>query len=91
MSSRMVGVAAGLVLLSACAAPSSDVAEPARSDTASATSMRGYAYRAVPSSGVGTAYCGDETGMVCSFDAQTFASDRGNGGRCPNVCDLVQP
>ena len=62
-----------------------------RSDTASATSMRGYAYRAVPAGGVGTAYCGDETGMVCSFDAQTFASDRGNGGRCPNVCDLVQP
>ena len=30
-----------------------------------------------------TAYCGDETGMVCSFDAQTHASDRGNGGRCP--------
>ena len=58
-----------------------------RSDTASATGMRGYAFRAVPP-GVGTAYCGDETGMVCSFDAQTFASDRGNGGRCPNVCDL---
>jgi hypothetical protein len=61
-----------------------------RSDTASPTSMRGYAYRAVPVGGVGTAYCGDETGMICSFDAQTFASDRGNGGRCPNVCDLVQ-
>jgi hypothetical protein len=62
-----------------------------RSDTASSTSMRGYAYRAVPVGGVGTAYCGDESGNVCSYDAQTHASDRGNGGRCPNVCDLVQP
>lgn len=62
-----------------------------RSVTASSTSMRGYAYRAVPTGGVGTAYCGDESGNVCSYDAQTFASDRGNGGRCPNVCDLVQP
>jgi hypothetical protein len=62
-----------------------------RSETASSTSMRGYAYRAVPVGGVGTGYCGDETGMVCSYDTQTFASDRGNGGRCPNVCDLVQP
>jgi hypothetical protein len=63
----------------------------ARSDTASATSMRGYSYRALPSeeSGDRTAYCGDETGLICAFDAKT-TNDRGNGGRCPATCRPIE-
>ncbi len=62
-----------------------------RSPTASATSMRGYAYRALPSeeSGDRIAYCGDETGLICSFDAKT-TNDGGNGGRCPATCRPIQ-
>jgi hypothetical protein len=65
--------------------------EPAtRSATASATSMRGYSYRAIPSaeSGDRTAYCGDETGMICAFDART--ADGGNFGRCPATCRPIE-
>jgi hypothetical protein len=65
--------------------------EPAvRSATASATSMRGYSYRAIPMAEGGDriAYCGDQTGMICSFDATT--ADGGNFGRCPAVCRPVQ-
>jgi hypothetical protein len=65
--------------------------EPAvRSATASATGMRGYSYRAIPEqeSGDRVAYCGDETGMICSFDAKT--ADGGNFGRCPAVCRPIQ-
>jgi hypothetical protein len=60
------------------------------SETASATSMRGYSYRAVPGkdSGDRVAYCGDETGLICTFDA--LSDDGGNGGRCPAVCRAVQ-
>jgi hypothetical protein len=61
-----------------------------RSDTASATGTRGYSYRALPAadSGDRIGYCGDETGMICAFDAQT--PDGGNFGRCPAVCRPVQ-
>jgi hypothetical protein len=61
-----------------------------RSETASASGTRGYSYRAIPSaeSGDRTAYCGDETGMICSFDAQT--ADGGNFGRCPAVCRPIE-
>jgi hypothetical protein len=57
-----------------------------RSDTASLTGTRGYSYRAIPAfeSGDRIAYCGDETGMICAFDART--ADGGNLGRCPAVC-----
>jgi hypothetical protein len=65
--------------------------EPAaRSETASASSMRGYSYRAIPAieSGDRIAYCGDETGMICAFDART--ADGGNFGRCPAVCRPIE-
>jgi hypothetical protein len=53
--------------------------------------MRGYAYRALPSEEGGdrTAYCGDETGLICSFDAKT-TNDGGNGGRCPATCRPIE-
>jgi hypothetical protein len=65
--------------------------EPAvRSETASASSMRGFSYRAIPSieSGDQVAYCGDETGLICSFDAKT--ADGGNFGHCPAVCRPIE-
>lgn len=65
--------------------------EPAvRSATASESSMRGFSYRAIPSidSGDRVAYCGDETGLICSFDAKT--PDGGNFGRCPAVCRPIE-
>jgi hypothetical protein len=65
--------------------------EPAvRSETASATGTRGYSYRALPAadSGDRIGYCGDETGIICTFDAQT--PDGGNFGRGPAVCRPVQ-
>lgn len=65
--------------------------EPAvRSDTASASSMRGFSYRAIPAidSGDQVAYCGDETGLICSYDAKT--ADGGNFGHCPAVCRPLQ-
>lgn len=61
--------------------------EPAvRSDTSSLTGTRGYSYRALPAaeSGDRIAYCGDETGLICAFDAQS--PDAQNFGRCPAVC-----
>lgn len=61
-----------------------------RSETASLTGTRSYSYRAIPmaESGDRIAYCGDESGMICSFDAKT--ADGGNFGRCPAVCRPIE-
>lgn len=61
-------------------------APASRPETASATGMGGYAYRAFPVSGKGTGFCGDHTGTVCTFDAEHVGGDP---LRCPNACTPI--
>lgn len=64
--------------------------DPAQLQGASPTSIRGYAYVSEPrqGSGFGRAYCGDETGRVCEWEAGTPVTIV--GGRCPADCEPLR-
>ncbi len=65
--------------------------DPAQLQGASPTSIRGFAYVSEPmrqGTGHDRAYCGDETGRVCEWEAGTTVSII--GGRCPATCQALR-
>jgi hypothetical protein len=58
-----------------------------RPETVSKSGTSEYAYRAVPITGEGPGFCGDQTGTICTFDSKNIT---GNPFKCPEGCTPLQ-